>query len=173
VDGYIEEALEEAPLADRRVVQDLDALAVQDQLTLLRQTLDSETEVRKQSEVKVAKMASEMQALCKDVEVQLRSEWEEMLRPPAVLNVCTFKVHATRPGSFTGPMMSWVTPCGWQWVKSGPLARTLSSEAELCDTIAQPSASLMTMYTMCQKCSHHLPLSWMESLRLDQHGLGR
>ena len=113
VDGYIEEAMEEAPLNDRRVVQELDVLDIQDQLALLRQSAQNEAQLREGMKLKVIKMANNVKSLCKESESTMRAEFEVLLRPPAVANRVTSKIHSTRPGSFAGPISEWTTACGW------------------------------------------------------------
>ena len=131
VDGYIEEAAEECPLGDRKVVNEISFL---ERLGEVRQKCDESATV-------ISNMKEDLACL-KGNEAQLREEIEFSLRPEAVRNRATNKIHSTRPGSFIGPSLEWTTACGWEWIRAGRLAepfrvRDRTSKHAVCKTCTE------------------------------------
>ncbi len=135
VDGYIEEAAEESPLSDRKVLNEVSFLERLDEVR--RRCNESFT---------VITGLKEDVAFLKGNEEQLRLEVEYGLKPEAVLNRATNKVHSTKPGSFIGPSLEWTTACGWNWVKAGRLAEPF----RLRDRTAK--------HALCKTCTEYLKL---------------
>ena len=146
--GYIEEAMEESPDADRKL-DEADSFA--DQVVEMRSRVDSVDDLCKQiadrlaGVEKTARGIDEAHGVLKDNFCDVVSEVEAMAKPKAVLNLVTCKLHSTRPGSFVGPPSTWETKCGWHWILAGRMAQTVNSKAEC-----------TVKFSVCKTCSGYL-----------------
>jgi hypothetical protein len=138
--GYVEEALAEAPMGSLKLQM---ALSIQEQLSLVLRKADS-------LEAAYEKIGERMDALSsedvyRDNLESMREEIHLALRPLAVVNLATFKVHSNISNSFLGPPVDWQTHCGWQWVRAGRLAKPILNKGEVTSRME-----------ICKLCRHLL-----------------
>ncbi|CAE7428508.1 unnamed protein product [Symbiodinium sp. CCMP2592] len=114
---YIEGAMEECPQRHEMLAK---YLANKSELDMMREQFSA-------LDKRVAKVEASSSQAAGDHAVQivvqnglepqmLKAEIQKILRPPAVLNQSTGKVHSTRGCVFRGSPASWTTACGWPWV---------------------------------------------------------
>ena len=140
VEGYIEEALEECPLAATKVTE---FQQVNNALCSFRCELD---ELKKSRGRGVADVRSdELRESLASLEEEVTHMWQE-LRPALVKNINSKKVHSTAGCSFRGSPLDWSTKCGWRWV-------TGERSAESC---TMPDAKALIC---CDKCLKLVPSS--------------
>ena len=141
VEGYVEEALEECPLAATRITE---FQQISSALGAFRSELD---EVRKaQQDAKPAvEIPADVLSNLANMEEGMGKIWQE-LRPPLVKNVNSRKVHATAGCSFRGSPLDWNTKCGWRWVTAG-------RNAVACSIVEARN------FTCCDKCWKAVPSS--------------
>lgn len=109
VEGYVEEALEEDPLAQSKLA---DFQQVQKALAGFRHDLDEIRE--KQDLVPLGQEKAELNAeLVKEI-ARIKGD----IRPQYIRNRTSQKVHSTFGCQFSDAPNTWATKCGWKWVSA-------------------------------------------------------
>lgn len=111
MEGYVEEALEDCPLAATKITEYQQVNKV---LCAFRSELD-ELKHQKPEVQPVEQVPHDLATNLRTLEEEMTRMWQE-LRPALVKNSKSKKVHSTAGCSFRGSPLDWSTKCGWKWV---------------------------------------------------------
>ena len=142
VRGYVEEALEEAPAADQKL---LNHLSLQEQIGNLSERTSSMEKLQNELADRLGAIANKNTGGGID-EASVRCMINSYIQPEVILNIATNKIHSTAGNFFSEPPATWSTHCGWRWINSGRLTRVVTSGDDV------PIHS-----TTCEKCAERLP----------------